>query len=84
MSGVIRVKVFCCVFYFGRDWVFLEYECPKRWFPGLFYSVGRSVDDKWVGVQLAKVVIHKKLIVCVCVICINNYGTVLTVVIVGM
>ena len=46
MSGVIRVKVFCCVL-FGIDWVFfLEYKCPKRWFPGFFCSVGRSVDDK--------------------------------------
>ena len=36
-------------------------------FLGFFCSVGRSVDDKWVGIKLAKVVIHKNLILCVCV-----------------
>ena len=57
-------------------------------FLGFFCSVGRTVEDIWVGIKLAKVVIHKNLIlyvcVCVCVTCINNYGTVLSVVIVGM
>ena len=70
------------MFYLDLIGVFLEYKCPKRWFPGFFYSVGRSVDDKWVGIKLAKVVIHNNLIVCVT--CINNYWKVLTVVIVGM
>ena len=71
-------------FLFGCDWVFWNISVRSGGSLGFFCSVGRSVDEKWVGIKLAKVVIHKKLIVCVCVICINNYGTVLTVVIVGM
>jgi hypothetical protein len=48
ISGVIGVKVFCCVFsiYFDVIGFFLEYKCLKRWFPGLFCSVGRFVDEK--------------------------------------
>ena len=44
---------------------------------GFFCSVGRSVDDRMGWNKLAKVVINKKLIVCVCEMY-NNYGTVLT------
>ena len=67
MSGVIRVKVFC-------DW-FLGISVRSGAL-GLFCSVGRSVDDRMGWNKLAKVVINKKLIVCVCEMC-NNYGTVL-------
>ena len=60
MSGVIRVKVFYRVL-FGRDWVSWNTSVRSGVSLGFFfYSVGRSVDEKWVGIKLAKVVIHKR------------------------
>ena len=35
---------------------FWSINVRKRWYSGLFCSVGRSVDEKWVGIKLAKVV----------------------------